>query len=88
MDYYEINDDTLAILPIGDDKSKVIEKNKSFIVNASPLKIIDKSCKYFGSSYQGRFSGTKSLIGVSYKAPIIIEESKVWSSCQFAVPKG
>ena len=40
------------------------------------MKIIDSSCKYFGSSYQGRFIGTKNLIGVSHKAPIIIEETK------------
>lgn len=73
---YEINDDTLAIIPIDEYKSKVIEKTKVFIVEQTPMKIIDKSCKYFGSSYQGRFLGTKSLIGVSHKAPIIVEETK------------
>lgn len=76
MDFYEINNDTLAILPIGDNRSKVIEKNKTFIVNLTPTKIIDDSCQYFGSSYQGRFSGTKNLIGITHKAPIIVEESK------------
>ena len=76
MNEYEINDDTLAILPINEYKSKVIEKTKSFIVNQTPIKIIDNSCQYFGSSYQGRFLGTKNLIGISHKAPIIIEESR------------
>lgn len=76
MNDYEINDDTLAILPIDECRSKIIEKSKSFIVNQPAMKIIDISCQYFGSSYQGRFLGTKSLIGISYKAPIIIEESK------------
>ena len=76
MNEYEINDDTLAILPIDEYKSKIIEKDKSFIVNQPPIKIIDNSCQYFGSSYQGRFLGTKNLIGISHKAPIIIEESR------------
>ena len=37
---------------------------------------MDDSCKYFGSSYQGRYEGTKNLIGMNYKLPIIIEESR------------
>lgn len=76
MNSYEINSETQAIIPIGDDKSKIIESSRTLIVNQSPMKIIDSSCKYFGSSYQGRFIGTKNLIGVSHKAPIIIEETK------------
>jgi len=76
MDDYEINDDTLAIIPLDEYKSKIIEKTRTFIVNQTPMKIIDNSCQYFGSSYQGRFLGTKNLIGISHKAPIIIEESK------------
>lgn len=73
---YEINSDTLAIIPISDTSSKIIEKNDSFIVNKSATVVIDDSCKYFGSSYYGRHEGTKNLIGVSYKSPIVIEESR------------
>lgn len=76
MDSYEINRDTYAIMPFGENKSEIIEKDKTFIVDIPPLKVIDASCKYFGSSYQGRFSGTKGLIGISHKAPIIIEETR------------
>ena len=76
MSEYEINDDTLAIIPIDEYRSKVIEKSRSFIVEQPPMRIIDKSCRYFGSSYQGRFLGTKNLIGISHKAPIIIEETR------------
>ncbi len=75
MNDYEINRDTLAIMPLDDYKSKVIEKNKTFVVEKTPMGIIDNSCRFFGSSYQGRFEGTKRLIGISHKAPIIIEES-------------
>lgn len=76
MKNYEVNVETLAILPHGESKSKVIEKNQTFLVDLTPIKIIDDSCKFFGSSYEGRFNGTKSMIGISHKAPIIIEESK------------
>lgn len=76
MNNYEINSDTLAIIPIDNYKSKIIEKSKTFIVDTTPMKIIENSCEYFGSSYQGRFSGTKNLIGITHKAPIIIEESR------------
>lgn len=33
MDEYEINDDTFAILPINEKTSKIIEKDRIFIVN-------------------------------------------------------
>lgn len=77
MKNYEINVETLAILPYGENKSKIIEKNRELIINCLPIKIIDESCKFFGSSYDGRFNGTKSMLGISHKAPVIIEESKM-----------
>ena len=73
---YEINEDTLAILSYGKDRSKIIEKTKDFIINESTTKIIDYSCKYFGSSYLGRAEGSKNILNSSHKLPIIIEESK------------
>jgi competence protein ComK len=76
MQNYEINNDTLAIIPISNYKSKIIEKNNVIEVDMTPIKIIDNSCKFFGSSYKGRLYGTKNLIGVSHKAPIIVEESR------------
>lgn len=76
MNSYEINANTQAIIPINENKSKIIEENRTLIVNETPMKIIERSCRYFGSSYQGRFLGTKNLIGVSHKAPIIIEETR------------
>ena len=75
MKQYEINKNTYAIIYLGLDKSLVIEKNDQFEVNLSTTKIVDKSCKFFGSSYLGRLKGTKEILGISYKAPIIIEES-------------
>lgn len=73
---YEINSETFAIIAIDQTMSKVIEKNDVFYVKISAMDIIDNSCKFFGSSYIGRFEGTKNLTGISYKSPIIIEESR------------
>lgn len=76
MNNYEINSETLAIVAYDNSKSKIIEKEHEFIINEVPTKIISDSCKYFGSSYEGRFIGTKNMLGISHKAPIIIEESR------------
>ena len=48
---YEVNSNTLALLPIGTHVTKVIEKQDSFLVNMTPSDIIDQSCRSFGSSY-------------------------------------
>ena len=75
MENYEINKETLAIIPIEEELSRIIEEKNEYTVKASVLKIIDDSCKFFGSSYEGRFEGTKTIMKVSHKAPIIIEET-------------
>ncbi len=76
MDSYEINPSTLAIIPNGEEKTKVIEKNKEYIVESSAFAVMEKSCEYFGSSYEGRVKGTKAALGITYKPPIVIEESR------------
>lgn len=73
---YEINCDTLALVPVTENETKIIERNNVFIVNQPVMEIIENSCEYFGSSYLGRHEGTKKLIGITHKAPIIIEETK------------
>lgn len=76
IDNYEINKSTLAIIPIDEKSSKIFEEEETFIINKSVSQIINSSCKYFGSSYNGRYEGAKSLLGMSYKLPIIIEETQ------------
>ncbi len=73
---YEICEDTLAILPFETGRSRVIETHGELIINKTPMEIIEDSCLYFGSSYDGRHTATKYLLGISYKSPIIIEESR------------
>ena len=75
MNEYEINEDTLAIVP-EKNKSRVYETHSSFVINQPVSTIVERSCEYFGSSFDGRLRGTSNLIGVTHKAPIIIEETK------------
>lgn len=74
MKEYEISKETLAIIPIGEKKSKVYEKDSNFIIEDTPNNIMDESCKYYGSSILGRQKSTTNLTGISYKAPIIVQE--------------
>ncbi len=73
---YEINSETCAILPVDIATSKIVENSSDYVVNDSSLAVLEHSCEYFGSSYEGRLKATKSMIGSVYKAPIIVEESK------------
>ncbi len=72
---YLINDDTLAIIPLSKRKAKIYESGAVFIVSKNANRIIADNCEYFGSSYAGRKKGTLEMIGVTHKAPILIEDS-------------
>ena len=75
MNIYEINKFTMALIPCDSKRTKVYETNDTFIISNPIMKIIEESCKSFGSSYLGRHEGTKKLTGISHKSPIIIEET-------------
>ena len=76
MENYEINSKTMAIIPITDRVSHIIEEENDFFINQNSFDIVDKSCRYFGSSYEGRHIGTISMLGISYKTPILVEETQ------------
>ena len=73
---YDINRDTVMIIPINDKKSRVIETNGDYIVDDNAYSIMERSCLYFGSSYEGRLLSSKNILGSVYKAPIVVEESR------------
>lgn len=72
---YEINNDTLAILSVHENKSKIVENHQNYELDYDTYEVVEHSCEYFGSTLSGRQIGTKNLIGVTHKSPIIIEES-------------
>lgn len=76
MNNYEINEETMAVISTSKGKTKIIEENHEYQIDCDAYQIMDESCKYFGSSYAGRVSGAKKMLGYEYKVPIIVEESK------------
>lgn len=75
MDNYEINGSTMAVIALPNDKTKIIETGGTIIINKNAYKIIDDSCKYYGSTYKGRIKASKNLLDASYKLPFILEET-------------
>ena len=73
---YEIDLSTVMLIGLDDDKTKVITLDNEFIIDIDSKKIIDNSCKYFGSSLTDRVNMTKRLINIKSKSPIVIEESR------------
>jgi len=75
MESYEINKDTVALIPKGNNHTIVYEVDNSFVVDKTPLQIVEESCEYFGSSLEGRQIGTNKLVGFTHKVPVVVEES-------------
>ena len=72
---YEVSKGTLAIVPNEKESSLVLEDNERYIINQTPFSIMEESCKYFGSTYEGRKNGAKNILGAEYKVPIVVEDS-------------
>ena len=72
---YEISKGTLAIVPNKKDGSLVYEDADRYLINQTPYEIMESSCLYFGSSYEGRKQGAKNILGAEYKVPIIVDDS-------------
>ena len=71
---YEISRGTLAIVPSEGDSSMIYEDETQYIVPEKPFKIMEDSCKYFGSTYEGRKNGARNILGAEYKVPIVVED--------------
>ena len=72
---YEINENTLAVLYNGYDKTKIIEKNDEYEIDTKAYKIMEENCEYYGSTYVGRIKAAKKMLNCSYKLPVLVEES-------------
>lgn len=72
---YELSNGTLAIVPNEKESSLIYEDEDRYIVDETPFKIMEESCKYFGSTYEGRKDSAKEILGAEYKVPIVVEDS-------------
>lgn len=74
MKQYIITEKTAAIVGIDIHHTKIIEDTQEFIVPLSWYKIMNNSCLYYGSSFQGRIEGSRDILKKDYKVPILICE--------------
>ena len=72
---YEVSNGTLAIVPNEGFNSVIYEDEDRYIIEQTPFKIMEESCKYFGSTYEGRKDSAKEILGAEYKVPIVVEDS-------------
>lgn len=56
---YEINKRTLLLIPESEKITHIYEEEDEFIVPQTTFEIIDNSCKFFGSSYDGNLREQK-----------------------------
>lgn len=68
----------MAVVPIEgstrkDRKCLILDETGERTVNLTSKQIMDKSCRFFGSSLRGRVEGTASIAGITHKPPIIID---------------
>lgn len=74
MEKYIICDNTLAVVGIDYHSSEIVEKGKSFIVQKCWQDVLNDSCLYYSSSFQGRVEGSRTLLNKDYKVPILLQE--------------
>lgn len=75
MNNYEINENTMAVISINENETRIVEKDREYHVNTSGYNIMDESCQYFGSSYKGRVDGSRAILKAKYKLPIVVEDT-------------
>ena len=73
---YEIDLSTLVLLGINDEATKIVTTENEFIVYESSKKIVDNSCRFFGSSLSDKIKATNRLVNMASKTPIVIEETR------------
>ena len=76
MKDYEINEQTMAIIPINYNQSLIKETDNEYIVDKCAYKIMEDSCSYYGSTYIGRLNAAKKMLDSNYKVPILVEDSE------------
>lgn len=76
MDEYDITTSTLMLEYCDENKTKVYEFDRDFIVNANLFEIISNSCNFYGSTYEGRLEASKKILKTNIKLPVVIEDVK------------
>lgn len=46
------------------------------VINIGIKKFLEKSCNYYGTSYEGVKKSAKGILNINYKVPIVVENNK------------
>lgn len=76
VEEYFINEDTLLLLPKDKRTTKILDINGEYVIKKNIFDLVEESCQYYGSSYNGRYVSAKKTLDMDYKLPIIIDEVK------------
>ena len=76
LNNYCISDNTLAVIALDASCCMVYEIGSTFKINMSIKQILDFSCNFYGSSLKGRMEGSKHILNMKYKLPIIVNQYK------------
>lgn len=76
IEEYFINEDTLLLVPKDKKTTKIYDINGEYIIKKNIFDVVDESCQYYGSNYNGRYVSAKKTLDMDYKLPIIIDEVK------------
>ena len=76
IEEYEISSETYAIIPENKKTSKIISSAETIIMDKSVREVLRYNCRYYGSSLTGRIEASKYALGMKYKLPIIVEETR------------
>src|SRR5699024_12810295 len=76
---YEISPLTMAIIAIENESgiinTQVFENETNYLINKSPVKIINHACRYFGSSLRDLQDVTKVINDITYKVQITNDQT-------------
>lgn len=73
---YYINEDTLILVPSAKNTTKIYDKEGVYNIKENIMDVVEKSCNYYGSSFIGRCTGSKTILNMNYKLPIIVDSVK------------
>lgn len=76
IEEYFISEDTLMLLPLNKNETKILDISGEYIIKKNIFEVVDESCQYYGSTYNGRYISAKKTLEMDYKLPIIIDEVK------------
>lgn len=73
VEEYVINSMTLMLKYIDENRTLVYEDDREIVVNLNIFDIVSGSCYFYGSTYNGRYLFSRSILNTNIKLPISVD---------------